>query len=1386
MNSFLFPVFRFLSLDYEYENFMKHKLATSRMLISFPKEILQEEQYYHSNIFVNDIYRRPWKRSVPICKVDEEESVAEVCKRFVSFTDFLEKQYTLNKEKSLDIVPSSNPCSQIDLEEVYSGPELYVPEDKHNYEESWKTILSNTLEDYLLPEEIVFVDHLAEFGSHIPRTRSLPSRLKTVPIQDPLVDWQRNVPADKSLFRMNTSIEKNLEPNMFLEEFHMLPQSTEELCLSQPCILELNKNSTQCRSSLSELITIQQLSPEEMLEENGITNIAALSTKMNSKGDFIEQITVERNLNLCKEEHEEKNVCFRSYHDYELEIPITPPCSKPKDAINKNCVNLIEEESSPSSIGFHITDADKDILESQGSNSAVKPLLLKVPFIKEKSEHLSIEEVKGRLSINPDTSVLVTLEEDWRKLRSNTKDPCIIEKLRMNISSTTNLIPNENESFIKLNGVLEEKDSPIKQKTSVYKWKQQSSSNDFSVSMLHSSSSQNNVTCMDTSNNADITTDNMKVDTHGDNADKAKECLPLTQDKKQYPTPVKEILSVSYVSQASSSQQQSKKIVDGGLSGHDNQEKEDCDLLSSFIALRTKSSIGHSECKHEEKVLSQANDAQKRRSTTKENAMFRNIISKSMPEEFPKQQMITVHVALSGSQRQAYHVLQAAAKPVLNKLVCLEVVECMNWNFASVPFDCTRFLLRKQEKISSESGKLEYLCKAKQEYKSVLGPYLDDVWRKLRVVQFVRDKAEEPDPKITALLKWMEKANKKSEHYKVLILTQMNAKTIEETLNNIYIKAGGFRATGLYPANGNTFVETKDVLDSLKSYSCVIVNNQYVGNDFPWTYFSLVIEYDCTNYWLQLCQKLNISHMNLKTSAPNNLLLETPKHNHQGGIHIPYVLLSSELFNHSELLHILESRHNITFIERSCNTSVHLFGNKNHCAIITVDVSTAIIIQDLEEIMCKISAETLILKLVALSLQYSCCWVLLYDKKSNQSEYSLSADILHGVCLTYAAVIILTKKSEDVDIKVLISSGIDKTGSLIHQIVDYTLKTCKSDPYKWLDRSWLSVHMSKEEKVLLSFPCNNPMVSRLLLCRGSSLQWLLSATMDQLKELFPEVPSKVLKHFSDITAIHQLSLAASPRPSQPPTSMEPTAAIQAPSTNIHNQCVSNKYLQSETLQSKSNTTKYNKTSSSLLSQRIQNKDDASTSSIHTVECYRRSTMSDSLVMFGQNVSMETNFGTLPQDNSVVGPFSSGQHKILHRVSYHPNAKQAPSFSINRESFYADLSSEWNSANSSYCENEIRDAIAISQPLPSEIQRSLLKQTQGTFHNHLVTVNNNEESYCSKKGIVGKRRLTVNSVLTKEKLSAETSITAQSQQKRTKLTYERVPGRCDGQTRLKFF
>ncbi|XP_023262452.1 uncharacterized protein C9orf84-like, partial [Seriola lalandi dorsalis] len=89
-----------------------------------------------------------------------------------------------------------------------------------------------------------------------------------------------------------------------------------------------------------------------------------------------------------------------------------------------------------------------------------------------------------------------------------------------------------------------------------------------------------------------------------------------------------------------------------------------------------------------------------------------------------------------------------------------------------------------------------------------------------------------------------------------------------------------------------------------------------------------------------------------------------------------------------------------------------------------------------------------------------------------------------------------------------------------------------------------------EEKCLLQFPCINPLVSQLMLRRMPSFQWLLRASLSQLKELLPEVPHKVLKLFSETTSLYTDSNQPESQKVVTGTNQQ-TSPYPQPSTNPH-------------------------------------------------------------------------------------------------------------------------------------------------------------------------------------------------------------------------------------------
>ncbi|KAM3848132.1 protein shortage in chiasmata 1 ortholog [Vipera latastei] len=549
--------------------------------------------------------------------------------------------------------------------------------------------------------------------------------------------------------------------------------------------------------------------------------------------------------------------------------------------------------------------------------------------------------------------------------------------------------------------------------------------------------------------------------------------------------------------------------------------KDDFDLLSNFIILRSKQVISQSE---------EGNN---------------------------------VDIQEEGSficQAQAYHILEAAAAPVLKELTKLDM---QNWRFATLNSDNTRFFLKQQEKVISDTLKqggtadketkdilafrhaailhllvtvrellltcnlntaLEYLSKTKDNYKDFQDYGLDIIWKQLKIVQFVVQE-HKVSPKVTELQhqisKWVQ--NHANDQNKVVIVIRMDFDEETEVLINTINTVQGYQISNSIPFSPLIIMELAD----LDIYSCIIVHNQHIGPDFPWTNFSLMIEYNYNenSCWIDLCKKMNIPYLILQTAPPEAVETEEFLCDNLGydllRLSIPYVFLTSEgLLNTPEILQLLESKYNITLIERNCCEALNYFGGTEHYVVMTIDECTAIVMQNMEELSYENSSNNIVLRLMALSLQYASCWIILYSRERLNSKYSLTGKSLHHLALIYAALISFAQKSEDFEVKMALTPGVEETALLVRRIADHILLASKQHPQEWLNKSWLSVLLSEAEKCLLTFPCMNPLVAQVMLKKSSSLGWLLAASFAELQELLPEVPEKVLKTFSDITSLY--------------------------------------------------------------------------------------------------------------------------------------------------------------------------------------------------------------------------------------------------------------------------
>ncbi|XP_067409589.1 protein shortage in chiasmata 1 ortholog [Emydura macquarii macquarii] len=1200
----MFAALKYHAVDYLYENVARQKFSIDRLSFRVPPCLHQDENYHHTGVFADDTYRRPWTRvSVVSTHKMMNISILDQWKQSLYMEDFLEKkpisymEFHINNEL-IEVVPSSNPYSQIDIEEAY----LLM---KNDYKEEFTQIICVKPDyapvlkakdlDLYIADELVFVDYLEGYCKQLPTLHALLGRLKIFLVKDPLLNSKGQTLTEENLFRECLTFQSNMETHKNEKELHVVqeifcPMSLkDEESLMLPIELESNM-TTNFRQKVEipsclELKELLKLAPEIIADESwsekkikedltaNITNEIEISKYCPT----IEEVCFNQSRNPVESS---EAVNYALYPQDEVEIPLTPPCRPQRLYVNSLRSALQEELISPINNSILLSESTKEYLEclvwqSEKYQNAVNSLLLEENQIFEPTfQHHSVTELKKMLSVHVEDPVFSPLKSCWWIHSGlNLLLPDSLEQLNTDLGNANSQFPSKVEAFpqiteFQLERWLEEKSSLINQgllSASAHHWDKTTNSH-FSpqkkspFSPLHLRAATHvNIHDVDTSVERLTRQDKQQSQTE-------EPMHFLNQEKKNKGSSesfnCKEVSfepNSSTKSQNTAPFEQSRKCVD------------DSDLLSNFIILRSKHVFIQNEGKNDVDRQKEALEIKEGSEVLKQDspAVCKATLTEKTEQE--NQGSISVKIQASESQCQAYHLLEATATPVLKELMHLGILASVNWSFASVKFDQTRFFLKQQEKVICDifkQGKIEkeimlykhaalvhllvtvrdllltcsldtalgYLSKAKDIYTSILGSSLDNIWRQLEIVQYSSQKKHETNPKITELrcqmLHWVQ-SNTNKQNLKVLIITRMDSDHEKAAIIKTLSTVEGLKAMVLNPEKR---VLLEHVISILSRCSCVIVHNQHIGADFPWTHFSLVMEYDYTenSCWNELCKNLNITYITFKTTLPETLVMENVTGENFGcfllEVQIPYVFLTTEgLLNTPEILQLLESKYNITFVERSCSESLQFFGGTDQYVVITIDERTAIIMESLEELNYEKSSDNIILRLMALSLQYSCCWIILYSRERLNLEYSLTGKTLHHLSLIYAALVPFSQKSEDFEVKVALMPGVEETALLIRQIADNILMSSETNPHEWLDKSWLSILPSEAEKCLLTFPCINPLVAQLLLKKGSSLKWLLLATYDQLQELLPEVPEKVLKHFSDITSLYNLNSSTPPK-----------------------------------------------------------------------------------------------------------------------------------------------------------------------------------------------------------------------------------------------------------------
>ncbi|XP_041619967.1 protein shortage in chiasmata 1 ortholog [Vulpes lagopus] len=1509
----MFSAFKYCAIDYLYETIVRKKFHRDALLLRIPSCLYQDGNYYGE--VIDDKFRRPWTRvsAVSVWGMTDT-SVLDQWKASLFVEEFLEKKTVTGMMTETDygfeeIVPSSNPNSPMEIEEA----SLYTDTD---YNEVFTPIgglekcstLQTQDKDLYIDEEILFVNNLMSYKSQLPTVHTLLSRLKPFLIKDPILDFKEQVFTEANFFREHFSFQGDLK-SLVKEDFYMHKENfcqekledtvglNETPSILSECELLISTSSKQEADipSLSELKESLNLVPEiiNYADENELFK-RDLTAK---HGSDIEDIKCSSTEILAIQSHREPEYS----EPVELEMPLTHlRLTNQPSSVTSLCTRLQTFPFSPV-CKINLLSAEESahkywmMWQLESCRSSLNPFLFTVPRTEEPRSQCSVTDLKKIFSIEEESLVVNPIStERWKEGGLNLIETETLELLNTYLSGN-DLSSSDTTMEIFLPTKLLQLESSLEHKScsSPIELIDEKSTNDHLLLSQNISSPAKEVPDLCFSD------DNLSVKQPTKEENPKNDLEPvyrISQNKEN-----EDYLELDCT--VPSDELSSSPKIEKASFKHGKKWEDDLDLLSDFIMLRNK----YKTCTSKTEVTgNKENDDKEEPSLTLQEASPIVCTHKALEKINQERRADNViEIQASDSQCQAFCLLEAAATPILKKLECLCTLPAADWTFATVIFDQTRFFLKEQEKVISDAIQqgtnhekemtfkhaallhllvtirdvlltcgldtaLGYLSTAKDIYRNILGSYLDDIWRQLEIVQFIREKNPETNYKIQELqcqiLNWMQS----EQQIKVLIIIRMDSDGEKHLLIKILNKMEGLTLTVIHSNKRKDVLESEGVLNGTSS--CIIVHNQHIGADFPWTDFSFVVEYNFgeNSCWTEHCKKLNIPHRAFKVILPDTVLKRSTLLDSFGGflleIQVPYVFFASEgLLNTPEILQLLESKYNITLVERCCSESLKLFGGTECYVVVTIDEHTAVMLQDLEELNCEKASDNIIMRLLALSFQYSYCWIILYTKKTLNSEYHLTEKTLHHLALIYAALVSYGLKSEELVVKLIIAPGVEEAALIIRQIADHNLMTSKRDPQEWLDKSWVEVSPSKEEMYLLDFPSINPLVAQLMLNKGPSLHWILLATLGQLQELLPEVPEKVLKHFCSITSLFKISSSSITNSPQSPSPQENGNQTNTFTSQSSASGSSNSVFQEhnefyhysdigETVYEDTNSTSNSKSSLMELrempcvlppmtsySQASYWKDSSCNANIvHnpflintesrtvTGNSFQNQNDSESDVFYLDLTQMSCENITSPIDTQkrVAPNFISYQEKGTHdakgpikKGAYASNfsveGAQSPlpwNFKKNvwkqqNHSFNLDYGADQTTCDKWFSQKD--NLFTNQQKYPSDelegfIYESSNDETKKTFSKELPSVpsldffcaadpNVNQKEFSSlyfHQGAgkcLGQKRHSESSSNSGDKKSLPDFMCSQLPQfKKRRLVYEKVPGRADGQTRLRFF
>ncbi|XP_069379560.1 protein shortage in chiasmata 1 ortholog [Paralichthys olivaceus] len=1237
----IFSPVTYKALDYVFERTISTKVMMN--LLALPAPYLTDTHLYpHSGKLPEVTYRTPWIRGkvISACKLFVSGSVLDDLggtKQPMNFTERF--NVTLNEaNRDVEKIPSSNPDSlQAEEEAVCNLKESQVNDPCH---EIFFKLTTDQMEpgsqnkDLLLPEELMVIDYLPQFKSKLPTLETKLSRLRTLPVADPLLSSAGDTISEDTIFRRCASYEK--APGSSASDTHMCANIHEDFAkellmkeesLLLPVVVDTFKMTTENCTSFSSICGILNVAPElldeqlpvlDMLHQDAPVSVEKFQCnspeerkqedKMNGgliDSDLIVSIErmvlpteLELDVSLTLAPKTSHTCLCPSTSELQKE-ELSPFCRRSLVSVRAHTQMeralwkaekhptfvvgflLAEPQTSEPAVDFQpLSEAMKvlqlekqsfmsaaDDLQSQ-MNTGTSPVYLcsSREFTESiRSEFPSIREEKmedfkklspdhelftvGSFLMSPtnktqlahlekhETSLHTETSPDYPPLQNNLADTSQNIVLMHNVNMNNKEVKPATLTLLKPAAVSNTKDNI-------------SNPRFFDVAALSSA----------LKNNRDTGGDDCETEQSVHTPEQTVSSIPIIRDNHRHQqvtrrSPENEIDPLSTFMVLRSQQMAPVTAV---LQSSASSQAPEMDQVTPPSELRPPpQQIQRSDGR----AMNMSGSVSGHVTREQEAAgQWKGQVSSHPVSQLNLQESDRViQVQATDSQQRAYFELLTVAQPCLNSARELGINFSVWGDFSCLAPDRTHFLLKQQERVlcrkhaqSTELIRDEDLLFSKVALIHVLVTFkelllkcdlstglayltqaaetcseqsLQQLVKRMQIIFLLSHKNQEPNLKVQEmqqlLLKRLQSTKGHNNMEKILVILSVDSDDSRSTIINSLSQVTGAAVTAVRPEENKTKLNGASVVSSVCDSVCVVLYEQHIGPDFPWNSFCLVVEYDHPGQspWSTVCRERSISHLSFNTTISDYEMGTDPWCLEDN---VPYVLLVTEEFlNRPLLLQTLESEFNITVLERSHCPSLQMLGGTHNYAVITVDESTAIIIQEQDELDQEQASEGLVMRLTALCLQYNCCWFILHCPDIQGGGFSSEA--FSNLVLVYSSLVLFGTKSKDLDVKVLIVSEVCEIAKWISQICFHSLMSSDRDPLSFLNRDWLTVIPSQEESCVLQFPCINPLVSQLMLWRAPSLQWLLGASLTQLNKLLPEVPHKVLKLFSDITSLFTLT-----------------------------------------------------------------------------------------------------------------------------------------------------------------------------------------------------------------------------------------------------------------------